>query len=100
MSGAITRPTVCEKCGRQPKRHLDAHHADYSKPFEVGWLCRACHTHIHPHAQVNVPVEPWAWDIGVGRDEMADAMRLARDPDARLLRAMTWAEAALDGGAL
>lgn len=39
--GILTRPSNCSKCGKRCKP--DAHHADYSKPLEVTWLCRACH---------------------------------------------------------
>ena len=34
----------CEKCGA-PK--AQAHHHDYSKPFDVHWLCRRCHGAEH-----------------------------------------------------
>lgn len=30
----------CESCGAKPAQ---AHHADYSKPLEVRWLCPPCH---------------------------------------------------------
>lgn len=42
-AGKISR-LPCEVCG-DPK--VDAHHADYSKPLEVRWLCRQHHTHLH-----------------------------------------------------
>ena len=34
----------CETCG---SKHSQAHHYDYSKPFEVKWLCRKCHWQEH-----------------------------------------------------
>lgn len=33
----------CEKCGKK----AEAHHADYSKPYEVRWLCKQHHEEIH-----------------------------------------------------
>ncbi len=39
--GKIVRQTVCEVCvGSQ---NVEAHHDDYSKPFEVRWLCKKHH---------------------------------------------------------
>lgn len=43
--GTITRPDVCETCGKQAKVH--GHHTDYEKPFDVEWLCPKCHQHEH-----------------------------------------------------
>jgi hypothetical protein len=34
----------CTKCGN-PKG--EAHHEDYSKPFEITWLCKGCHMKRH-----------------------------------------------------
>jgi hypothetical protein len=31
----------CSKCGSTVR--VEAHHHDYSKPLEVGWLCFTCH---------------------------------------------------------
>lgn len=42
-SGKITRQP-CEVCGA-PKG--EGHHDDYSKPFEVQWLCRKHHMELH-----------------------------------------------------
>lgn len=39
--GRIVRPDHCSKCGLICKPQ--AHHADYSKPLEVTWLCKICH---------------------------------------------------------
>ncbi len=43
--GLIIRPTICSKCNKEDK--IEAHHKDYSKPFEVIWLCRSCHMDTH-----------------------------------------------------
>lgn len=44
-SGRLIKPKNCEKCGAEKK--LQGHHADYSKPLEVRWLCKVCHCHEH-----------------------------------------------------
>jgi ribosomal protein S27AE len=43
--GILKRPEYCPKCGIKGK--IQAHHEDYSKPFEVIWLCMKCHRGIH-----------------------------------------------------
>lgn len=47
MSKAANYPRAdhCELCGSQTK--LEAHHFDYSKPFEFITLCEACHKKQH-----------------------------------------------------
>lgn len=42
--GGSLIPKPCERCG---VAKVDAHHDDYSKPLDVRWLCRACHTRHH-----------------------------------------------------
>lgn len=42
--GALVRPDICSRCGLITK--VEAHHADYTKPFDVEWLCAACHRRI------------------------------------------------------
>lgn len=37
-------PKPCERCGAD---EAQAHHHDYSKPLDVEWLCRPCHTETH-----------------------------------------------------
>ena len=34
----------CESCGNSQS---EAHHADYSQPLQVRWLCRTCHENEH-----------------------------------------------------
>ena len=41
----LEAPSDCESCFNE--RDLDGHHEDYSKPLEVDWLCRECHTKRH-----------------------------------------------------
>ena len=41
-AGELERSIFCEECGL-PKE-IQAHHKDYSKPLDVDWLCRECHT--------------------------------------------------------
>lgn len=47
-SGRVIRPTNCSRCGRESR--LVAHHPDYTKPFEVLWLCSSCHKLLHLEA--------------------------------------------------
>lgn len=44
-SGELTRALSCESCGDASR--LEAHHADYSKPLDVKWLCIKCHRTLH-----------------------------------------------------
>ena len=44
-NGLITRPSRCSNCENYVD--VEAHHADYSKPLEVSWLCKLCHEHLH-----------------------------------------------------
>ncbi len=41
-SGKLT-PLPC-RCGNLG---VEAHHTDYSRPLDVEWLCRLCHTETH-----------------------------------------------------
>ena len=47
-NGKIEKPNKCEKCNKvTEKRKIDGHHEDYTKPFEVKWLCKQCHNQVH-----------------------------------------------------
>ena len=42
--GRLIKPRECSRCGgTPPRRQLHGHHADYSKPLEVEWICSGCH---------------------------------------------------------
>ena len=47
--GLLTRPSKCQRCGEAERFGTDGrsllhgHHADYSKPLDVEWLCASCH---------------------------------------------------------
>jgi len=44
FQGKIVKPATCSQCGNNGQLH--GHHSDYSKPFEVEWLCPKCHRKI------------------------------------------------------
>ena len=39
--GKLVRGKNCQVCGSD--RNIEAHHEDYSKPFEIVWLCKKHH---------------------------------------------------------
>lgn len=43
--GQISKASSCERCGAEGETH--GHHADYSRPLDVEWLCRVCHGREH-----------------------------------------------------
>lgn len=51
--GKIVKPSRCERCHTEVQRaRLDAHHEDYSRPLDVRWLCRRCHTVVEGKARI------------------------------------------------
>lgn len=44
-TGKITKPKICSSCHEEKEIH--GHHEDYSKPLDVTWLCRSCHSDRH-----------------------------------------------------
>jgi hypothetical protein len=44
-SGRLVPPRECGR--RRRTRKLNAHHADYSRPLDVEWLCTECHGREH-----------------------------------------------------
>lgn len=46
--GEVERLTWCQLCGRNvPQKLVEAHHADYSQPLSVVWLCKSHHHQVH-----------------------------------------------------
>lgn len=44
--GTILKPKICQICHSEKKR-IEAHHEDYTKPFDVIWMCVECHKIRH-----------------------------------------------------
>lgn len=40
----ILKKQPCSSCGSEK---AEKHHSDYSKPLDVTWLCRHCHSRLH-----------------------------------------------------
>jgi hypothetical protein len=57
-TGMLIRPKQCSKCFVIPKRAVEGHHPDYSKPLEVLWLCHRCHRSTHCAVTIAPPIEP------------------------------------------
>jgi hypothetical protein len=43
--GTVVKPTTCSSCGGEGR--IEAHHDDYTKPYDVLWLCVGCHRRMH-----------------------------------------------------
>ena len=44
--GTLVRPRQCEACGSRG-RVVAHHHAGYSRPLSVEWICESCHRRHH-----------------------------------------------------
>jgi transcriptional regulator with XRE-family HTH domain len=67
--GWIERPSLCSACGNPGI--IEAHHADYSKPRDVEWLCDECHRARHREADANGTMFPVEHPEGVGPSRAA-----------------------------
>lgn len=56
-TGKISRPSTCEECGGGGL--IQAHHPDYSRPFDVEWLCTTCHGKRHRRPISPPPAEEY-----------------------------------------
>ena len=52
LKGKLNKPDKCESCNEM--KPLEGHHADYSKPLDVTWLCKGCHEALHHQALTEV----------------------------------------------
>ena len=51
--GNVPKASACEDCGATTRLH--GHHADYSKPLVVRWLCPPCHGKLHRQDALSSP---------------------------------------------
>lgn len=51
-TGDIIKPRKCGMC--REKKEVQGHHKDYCKPYDVIWVCSACHGKIHTQQRVVV----------------------------------------------
>ncbi len=50
--GKIIKPSSCQRCGEPYEAaKLHGHHEDYSRLYDVIWLCDSCHKRLHFIAQ-------------------------------------------------
>ena len=50
-TGKVMKPDNCQVCGKLVGKKIQAHHKDYSKPFEVTWCCQDCHVILDKNRQ-------------------------------------------------
>lgn len=54
--GLIAKPDHCQRCGnRLPAPRIHAHHADYSRPLDVVFVCAGCHAVLDGRARPDSP---------------------------------------------
>ena len=56
------RRRPCSECGAPQG---DAHHEDYSKPFDIVWLCHPCHMRHHRR----IPDEEVIWFAAAAKEQ-------------------------------
>ena len=42
----IIKPAACSLCGKT-EAPIESHHPNYTRPYDITWLCRACHKFLH-----------------------------------------------------
>lgn len=53
----VKKPEKCSVCLKKAK--IDGHHYDYSKPYDVIWVCRQCHSNIHHNIRLLNSATPY-----------------------------------------
>ncbi len=53
--GKIKKPSHCQDCNKKSKI-IHGHHSDYSKPYDVEWLCPYCHKKAHKELQTQLSI--------------------------------------------
>ena len=43
----LIRSDICNDCGKHVPKTV-AHHDNYTKPLDIIWLCKNCHSKRHP----------------------------------------------------
>lgn len=80
--GEIPKKSECESCGATQAdftgNQLHAHHDDYNKPYEVRWLCNACHKNWH---YVNQPIAPTSDTLQSIRTRLPQIRSRQQSPD-------------------
>jgi hypothetical protein len=85
--GLIERPEACSRCGAGGRK-VEGHHADYSRPFHVEWLCTPCHQTEHQGLRDDAgivrsrpkvtPAEQCVHEVGRTRSPRRQCARAAR----------------------
>ena len=44
-NGRIKKPLLCSICGKSDIK-IQAHHDNYTKPFDIIWCCQSCHVQL------------------------------------------------------
>lgn len=87
-AAGLSAAPCCERCGRVTKTL--GHHADYSAPLDIEWLCGSCHTRAH---RVGPIARPSAADLAEPPSASVPPMA-ARMRDARVASRTTLEDAA------
>lgn len=60
----LTRHSHCQMCGKHGR--MQAHHADYTRPLDVIWVCPSCHQYADSRRRVYEGKPAWPNQKEVG----------------------------------